>query len=87
MIQGHIHVEKCDLGGGGMLSEFDGIAVVEAFKELVMGDGTMRPKEENVNKMQPEAELLVMRVEEILLKVDIGTCTNNLSENLFSIHW
>ena len=31
-----------------MPGELDGIATVEAFKELDEGVGTMRPKEENV---------------------------------------
>ena len=34
MIQAHIDVQKCDFRGGGVLSEFDGIAAVKAFKEL-----------------------------------------------------
>ena len=45
----YINIQKCDFGGGG---ELDGIAAVEAFKELGEGVGTMRLKEENViNKM------------------------------------
>ena len=43
MIQGHIHVEKCDLGGGGMLSEFDRIVAVQVFKELGEAVETMKP--------------------------------------------
>jgi hypothetical protein len=40
-------------------SELDGIATVEAFKELDEKVGAMRPKEENViDKMQPEAGFL-----------------------------
>ena len=59
----------CDFGGGGVPGELDGIAAVEAFKELGEGIGTMRPKEENViNKTQPEAGFLDNRVKEILFK-------------------
>jgi hypothetical protein len=47
MIQVHIEVQKCDLGGGDMLSEFDGIAAIEVFKELGKGIGTKRIMEEN----------------------------------------
>jgi hypothetical protein len=32
--QAHIDIRKCDFLAGGVLSEFDGIASVEAFKEL-----------------------------------------------------
>ena len=39
MTQAHIDVQKCDFGGGGMPSEFDRIATVEAFKELIEGIG------------------------------------------------
>ena len=42
-----------------MPNEFDGIAAVEAFKELAEGVGTMRAMEENViNKMQSEVVFL-----------------------------
>ena len=37
MIHTYIDVQKCDFGGGGMPGELDGIAAVEAFKEL--GEG------------------------------------------------
>ena len=33
MIHTYIDVQKCDFGGGGMHSELDRIATVEAFKE------------------------------------------------------
>ena len=52
-----------------MPGELDGIAAVEAFKELGEGVGTMRPKEENViDKTQPEAGILDSGVKEILFK-------------------
>ena len=52
MILMYIDVQKCVFGGGGVPGEWDGIAAVEAFKELGEGVGTMRPKQENViNKM------------------------------------
>ena len=55
MIHTYINVQKCDFGGGGVPGELDGIAAVEAFKELGEGVGTMGPQEENViNKSQPE---------------------------------
>jgi hypothetical protein len=64
-----IHVQKCDFRGGGVPGELDGIAAVDAFKELGEGVGTMRPKEENViDKTQPEAGFLDSRVKEILFK-------------------
>ena len=44
MIHMHIDVQKCDFGGGGVPGELDGIAAVEAFKELGEGVGTMGPK-------------------------------------------
>jgi hypothetical protein len=44
LTQEHINIQKCGFGGGGVPSELDGIAAVELDK----GDGTMRPKEENV---------------------------------------
>ena len=47
MIHTYIDVQKCDFGGD-VPGELDGIAAVEAFKELGEGVGTMRPKEENV---------------------------------------
>ena len=47
LTQVHIDVQKCDIGGGGVPSELDGIAV-EVFKELSDGVRTMRPKEKNV---------------------------------------
>ena len=54
MIHTYIEVQKCDFGGGGVSGELDGIAAVEAFKELGERVGTMRPKEENViDKTQP----------------------------------
>ena len=37
MIQTYINVQKHNLVGGGMSSKFYGIAVIEAFKELVDG--------------------------------------------------
>ena len=46
MIHAYIDVQKCDFGVGGVPSELDGIAAVEAFKKLGEGVGTMRPKEE-----------------------------------------
>ena len=57
--QEHIDVRKCNFGGGGVPSEFDRIAGVQAFKELDCGIVTMRPKEENViDKMQLEVGFL-----------------------------
>jgi len=47
MIHTYIDVQKCDFGEG-VPGELDGIAAVEAFKELGEGIGTIRPKEENV---------------------------------------
>ena len=59
MIHAHIDVQKCDFRGGGVPGELDGIAAVEAFKELDEGVGTMGPQEENViDKTQPEAGFL-----------------------------
>jgi hypothetical protein len=43
LTQSYIDVQKCDFGGGSVPSEFNGIAAVEAFKELGEGVGTMRP--------------------------------------------
>ena len=58
-IQAHNNVQKYDFIGGDMPSEFDGIAAVEAFKELGEGAMTTRPKMENViDKTQPEAGFL-----------------------------
>ena len=51
-----------------MPGELDGEAAVETFKELVKGVGTMGPKEENFDKMQPEAGFLDSGVKEILFK-------------------
>ena len=69
MIHTYIDVQKCDFGGGGVPGELNGIATVEAFKELGKGFGTMGPKEENVvDKTQPEAGFLDSGVKEILLK-------------------
>ena len=49
-----------------MPGELDGIAAVEAFKELGEGVGSMGPKKENViDKTQPEAGFLDSRVKEI----------------------
>jgi hypothetical protein len=50
-------------------SELDGIAAVEAFKELGAVVGTMRPKEENIiDNVQLKAGFLDCRVKEILFK-------------------
>ena len=35
MIQVHIKIQKCDLGGGGISDEFDGVAAVEAFSQKI----------------------------------------------------
>ena len=43
MIQVHIDFQNCDLGGGGMLSEFDRIVAVQVFKELGEAVETMKP--------------------------------------------
>ena len=52
-----------------MPGELDGIAAVEAFKELGEGVGSMGPKKENViDKTQPEAGFLNSGVKEILFK-------------------
>ena len=52
-----------------MPGELDGIAAVEAFKELGEGVGTMRPEEENVvDKTQAEAGFLDSGVKEVLFK-------------------
>ena len=57
LIQAYINIQKCDFGGGSVPGELDGIAAVEAVKELGEGVGTMGPQEENViNKTQPEKE-------------------------------
>ena len=57
MIHTYIDIQKCDFGRGGVPGELEGIAAVEAFKELGVGVGTMGPKEENaIVKTQPEAE-------------------------------
>ena len=48
MIHTYIDVQKCDFGGGAVPGELDGIAAVEAFKELGEGAESMGPKEENV---------------------------------------
>ena len=69
MIHTYIDVQKCDFGGGGVPGELDGIAAVEAFKELGEEVGTMGPKKENIfNKTQPEAGFLDSGVKEILFK-------------------
>ena len=69
MIHTYVDVQKCDFGGGGVPGELDGIAAVEAFKELGEGVGTMGPKKENViAKTQPAAGFLDSRVKEILIK-------------------
>jgi hypothetical protein len=91
LIQSYIDIQKCDFGGGGVPGELDGIAAVEAFKELGEGVGTMRPNEENViDKMQPEARFLESGVKDILFKetheqVGIGRghmCADGSSHNL-----
>ena len=52
-----------------MPGELDGIAAVEAFKELGEGVGFMGPKKENaIDKPQPEAGFLDSGVKEILFK-------------------
>ena len=43
LTQAHIDVQKHDFGGGGMPSELERIAAVEAFKELGEGVRTMSP--------------------------------------------
>ena len=55
IIHAYIDVQKCDVGGGGGVpGELDGIAAVEAFKELGEGVGSMGPKKENViDETQP----------------------------------
>ena len=69
MIHTYIDVQKYDFGGGGVPGELDGIADVEAFKELGEGVGTIWPEEENVvDKTQPEAGFLDSGVKEILFK-------------------
>ena len=56
MIHTYIDIQKCDFGGGGVPGELDGIAAVEAFKELGEGVGSMGLKKENViDETQPEA--------------------------------
>ena len=42
MIQTNIDIQKCDFREGGVPGELDGMAAVEAFKELGEGVGTMR---------------------------------------------
>ena len=44
MIHAYIDVQKCDFGGEGVPGELDGIAAVEAFKELGEGVGTIGGK-------------------------------------------
>ena len=39
IIKAHIDVQKCDLGGVGVPSEFDEVITTEAFKELDEGVG------------------------------------------------
>ena len=52
-----------------MPGKLDGIAAVEAFKEMGERVGTMGPKDENfIKKTQPEAGFLVSGVKEILFK-------------------
>ena len=69
MIQMHIDVQKCELGGGGMLGEYHGIGTIEPFKDLDEGVGTMKPQEEDViDKMQAETGLLKSGVKEFLFK-------------------
>ena len=59
MIHTYFDIQKCDFGGGGVPGELDGIATVEAFKELGEGVGTMRPKEKKaIDKTLPEARFL-----------------------------
>ena len=59
LTQAYIDVQKCDVGGRGVPGELDGIAAVEAFKDVGEGVGAMRPKEENIiDKMQVEAGFL-----------------------------
>ena len=41
MIQVHIDVQKCDLGGEDVPSELDRIVAVETFKQLDEGVGTV----------------------------------------------
>ena len=65
----YIDVQKSDFGGGGMPGELDGIATVEALKELGEGVRTMGPEEENVvDKTQSEAGFFDSGVKEILFK-------------------
>ena len=69
MTQAHIDAEMHDFGAGAVPNELEGIAAVEAFKELGEGVGTMRPKKENfIDKTQPEAGFLDRGVKEILFK-------------------
>ena len=52
-----------------MPGELDGIAAVEAFKELGEGVGSMGPKKENViDETKPETGFLDSGVKEILFK-------------------
>ena len=52
-----------------MPGELNRIAVVEAFKELGEGVGTLMPNEENgIDKKQAEAEFLESGVKEIMFK-------------------
>jgi hypothetical protein len=61
--------KKYDLGGVDVLSEFDRIAAIEAFKELGEGVGTIRTEEKDVtDKLQPDAGLLRSRMNEVLFK-------------------
>jgi hypothetical protein len=48
MIQVYIDIQKHDLGRRGIPKEFGGIVAVEAFKELGVGVGTMRPENEDL---------------------------------------
>ena len=43
LIQAYIDVQKCDFFRRGVPGELDGIAAVEAFKELGKGVGTIGP--------------------------------------------
>ena len=60
-------------GGGGITSEFDGIAAVETFKELGERVGVVRPQKEDVIvKMLSEAGLLESRMKEVHEQVGVG---------------
>ena len=69
VIQVHINVQKCDLGGVSVPSELDRIMTIETFRQLGKGVRTNGPEEGDViYKPQPDAGLIKSEKKKVLFK-------------------